>query len=332
MLLVRLAVIAAVTATWVFAQTPPYTLKVNVPLVSVEVTAFDAGGRPITTLGQEDFHVYEDGAPREIRNFAPVSTPYSVFLLFDRSGSTESQWPLMQRAVARFLENLRPQDRVAMAAFDEDFEMLLDWTENRRDAILGLPGLLRPRAPGATDFYGAMDRVVRRQFRNVSGRKAVVVFSDGRDTRLYRRTVDLGRTPSMTEDRDFQRILRAIQQSNTPVYFIAINTDRNLGADDPGNDYLILKKLFPKTAAPHDFLVQVRERMEELAGRSAGRIFFPDTLDNVVPIYDQISRELGTSYSIGFAPGDGSGGRRKIEVRVERAYRVWQSRTEYDSR
>ena len=146
--LFRLGLILFVSAAWLSGQEPVYTLRVDVPLVSLEVAAFDAGGRALTTLTGEDFQVYEDDTPQEIRNFAPVGTPYNILLLFDRSGSTQNQWPFMQRAVARFLENLRPQDKIAIAAFDDDFDMLLDWKDSRRDATLSLARLIRPKAAG----------------------------------------------------------------------------------------------------------------------------------------------------------------------------------------
>src|SRR5262245_5122899 len=114
----RLSLAATVSAAWLAAQEPVYTLKVNVPLVTVDVAVFDTANRPLTALSVEDFRVYEDGVPQQIRNFSSVSTAYNILLLFDRSGSTENQWPLMQRAVAEFVENLRPQDRAAVAAFD----------------------------------------------------------------------------------------------------------------------------------------------------------------------------------------------------------------------
>jgi VWFA-related protein len=335
MLLVRLLLIVFVSALFVLGQEPLYTLRVDVPLVSLEVAAFDAGGRAVTTLTREDFQVYENGALQEIRNFAPVSTPYNILLLFDRSGSTQGQWPFMQRAVARFLDNLRPQDQVAIAAFDNEFEMLVDWTSTRREAVVSLSELIRPRQPGATDLYGSVDRAVRRQFRSVRGRKAVIVFSDGRDTSLYRQTLALERVPGIAEDRNFTRMVRDIEQSETPLYFVAMNTDRNLDlGNGGGNDYTILRRIYPQSSVPRDFLVQVRTRMERLSDVSGGRIFFPEKLEDVAQLYNQISRELGTSYSLGYIPvnaASSDGKYRRIEVRVEDAVRVWQSRTGYDS-
>jgi VWFA-related protein len=331
--LVRLALLTFVSAAWVSAQQPVYTLRVDVPLVSVEVTVQDAAGRSITHLNKEDFQIYEDAKLQEIRNFSPVATPYNVLLLFDRSGSTQNQWLFMQRAVTRFLEGLRPQDGVSIAAFDDEFETLLDWTNNHTLALASLDGLTRPKAAGGTDFYRSLERAVDRHFREVKGRKAVIVFSDGRDTRLYRQTVTSNRVPAAAEDREFQKALRAVHSTGTPVYFVAMNTDRNL-ENEPGNDYAILQRIYPRSSIPHEFLLQVRQRMEQLADLSGGRIFFPNTLEDVIPLYQRISEELGTSYSLGYLPFNEShdGKYRHIEVRVANAEKVWQSRQGYEGR
>ena len=192
--------------------------------------------------------------------------------------------------------------------------------------------VVSPKAVGETAFYSSVDRAVRKQFRGVKGRKAVIVFSDGRDTGLYRQTLTLNRVPDSPEDRAFEKTLRNVQQSKMPVYFVAINTDLNLESEnEEGNDYLMLKRIFPGSPIPHDFLVQVRQRMEQLADQSGGRVFFPEKLNDVVPLYEQIGRELGASYSLSYMPRNMSGTERyrRIVVRVGEADRVWQSRTGY---
>src|SRR5262245_56475090 len=106
-LIVRLLCAGFVSGALVLAQDPEYTLKVDVPYVSVDVAVWDSAGRPINDLPADTFTVLENGIPQDIVHFAPVSTPYNVLLLFDRSGSTQDKWLLMQRAVAGFIASLR---------------------------------------------------------------------------------------------------------------------------------------------------------------------------------------------------------------------------------
>jgi hypothetical protein len=75
--------------------------------------------------------------------------------------------------------------------------------------------------------------------------------------------------------------------------------------------------------------------MELIAEASAGRVLFPETLEDIVPLYEQISRELGTTYSLGYVSSNPAGDStyRRIEVRTSgHSLRVSQSRPGYYAR
>src|SRR5438874_5282907 len=156
-ILLRLLLAAFVSAALVCAQEPDYTLKVDVPFVSVDVTVQDSTGKIINDLPPDAFELYENGVRQEMHHFLPVSTPYNVLLLFDRSGSTQDKWLLMQRAVAGFIASLRPQDKIGIATFDDTVDVQLPWTSDRRKALLVLPQLIRVGRIGGTDFYGSVE-------------------------------------------------------------------------------------------------------------------------------------------------------------------------------
>jgi hypothetical protein len=72
--------------------------------------------------------------------------------------------------------------------------------------------------------------------------------------------------------------------------------------------------------------------MEQLSEASGGRIIYPAKLQDILSLYQQIGRELGTSYSLGYVSSNSArdGSLRRIEVRMRReGSRVTQSRTEY---
>jgi hypothetical protein len=76
----------------------------------------------------------------------------------------------------------------------------------------------------------------------------------------------------------------------------------------------------------------VRSRMQQLAERSGGRMLYPRRMEDIVPLYEGIGRELGTSYSLGYTPADErtDGSLRRIEIRTtDPALRLTQSRTAY---
>jgi Ca-activated chloride channel homolog len=331
----RLVAVAFVSGTWLSAQDPNYALKVDVSFVFVDATVQDADGKVITDLSRDDFEIYEDGERENIRYFSPVSAPHDILLLFDRSGSTQDKWALMQRAVAGFIANLRPQDRIAIATFDADLQQQLAWTSDRQKALLALPQLIRPQRLGGTDFYGAVDQTLRREFNKSTGRRALVVLTDGRDTSIYRELMMTNRLLEPEEDRRYQKVLKTARTHRVPIYVIAFNTDKNLEPNRIGADeYRGLQVVFPRSSVPDRYLNGVRRRMEELAEVSAGSILYPERLEDIVPLYQQVGRELGTSYTIGYVPArtDKNGSFRKIEVRTRDPHlHVTQSRAGYKS-
>jgi len=332
MLSLRLLLALTVTAALTLAQEPLYTLKIDVPVVLVDVAVFGADNKPVTSLNESDFVVLEDGIPQQVRSFSSVTAPYNILLLFDRSGSTESRWNLMQMAVRGFLDNLRTQDHDAVAAFNAELKTLSGWKDSPNHALSVLGELLRPRpeSSGVTDLYRALERAAGREFRDVKGRRCVIVLTDGRDVSLYRQIVNNNRAPSTAEDRDFQKTLKAIVKDETPIYFIGVNTDRNLDSVEPGADYLRLRRLFPDSPIPLQFVTEARLRMETVAAASGGRVFYPTKSQDLVPLYEQISRDLSSSYSLGYTPNNKGDRTHRIEVRVKNAgFRVWQSRTNY---
>src|ERR1051326_3557934 len=202
----------------IFAQDSPFTMKVDVQVVSVDVVVSDANGRLVGDLKKSDFEIYEEGVPQEIRFFSPVSAPYNVFLLFDASGSTRSQWKFMQDAVYKFFDDLRPQDRVAIASFARGYTLHLPWTSDRTKAILALNEITKRRDVMETRFYAAMERTLRREFNKVEGRGAVIVLTDGQDTDY-----------SHEFDQDLRKALRAAREERIPIYVVALG-----GAEVPG--------------------------------------------------------------------------------------------------
>ena len=214
----------------------------------------------------------------------------------------------MQNAVVKFIEGLRPQDRVALGSFDEPFDVHVRWTADRTMIVSGLDKVVRNRESNGTRFYSALDRTLKNEFKNVTGRRAVVVLTDGKDTDLAFET-----------DRDLRRVLKTSQEARIPIYIIALEDERD--------KYVILE-------TAKRYLHDIRENMLELADRSGGRLVFSKRLEDIAPLYEDIARGLGTSYSLGYVPSKGvAGAHHRIEVKAkrERAH-VTQSRSDYIAR
>jgi len=316
------AFLAVLVGTAIAVAQDPLRLSFEVQLVTLDVSVDDPTGKPVNKLTREDFSILEDGQPREIASFSSAETPYNILLLFDRSSSTQGQWSFLLRAISRFVTQLPDQNRIALGAFDDKPEMLLPWMTARdfeRQAFRSIP-----TEYGGTRLYEAIEWATA-QFKGAQGRKGVIVLTDGVDSRLSKELVkfDRDRNPSIVgpdQDSGFQRMLRAVTQTGTLLYFVAVNTDKNLDPRMPANSFDLLQR----TAG--------RERMEIAANLSNGTVHLPRRIEDVGELYERIGAELGNSYSIGFRPGkiarDGS--RHVIEVRVkDKNFRVSQSREGY---
>jgi len=112
-------------------QTPlrddQYRLELTTSLVTVDVGVYDQKEKAVTNLGKDDFRVYEDGILQPIRNFTPVSGGYRILLLIDHSGSMQRYWPFLLDGLNFFMKNLRPQDQVAIATFDNNVQVAMPW-------------------------------------------------------------------------------------------------------------------------------------------------------------------------------------------------------------
>ena len=208
----------------------PFRLEVSTALVSVDVGVYDKNEKAVTNLGKADFQVYEDGVLQPIKSFTPVSSGYRILLLVDHSGSMRLLWPSLLDGLNMFMKNLRQQDQVAIATFDENVEVAMPW----RGAKEGNPERIGIAPDGrGTEIWSSLSWAISEVGRS-NGRKGVIVFTDGED-----------------RGSDFERVRKKAVDSEIPFYFVGMTTENTVGgtrmkqfAEATGG-----KAYFPKTAA-----------------------------------------------------------------------------------
>ncbi len=154
-----------------------YTERVDVDVVQVTVTVSDGRGRFVRGIPQGSFHVFEDGHQQAISHFANEDVPLELVAAIDISGSMAPAMPKLKSAVKQFLGDVPGQDQVTLLGFNDNVFTLTRKTTDPAERIKAVDRL----APwGSTALYDVLLRGVEMLGRQ-TGRKALVVFTDGED-------------------------------------------------------------------------------------------------------------------------------------------------------
>jgi RNase H-fold protein (predicted Holliday junction resolvase) len=185
------------------AQTPPPkpdqqkpddtpTVSIGSTLVNVNVIVTDVYGRLVTGLTQSNFQVREDGALQKVDKFFAQADAFSVVLLIDTSRSTARKLGAIQKAAENFIKQLQPRDRVMVITFDDRLNTVTDFTG---DASALKKAVKAARTGYSTRLYDAINYAITEKLNPMSGRRAIVVLTDGVDTASkqasYDSTLDL---------------------------------------------------------------------------------------------------------------------------------------------
>ncbi len=311
-------------------------IRVNTTLVTIPLSVSDRDGRYIPNLRKEDFRLWEDGIEHEIAYFSSVDKPFSVVLMIDTSGSTRFRLEDIQDAAINFVSQLRPDDQVMVVSFDDDVRVLSEFTNNRsrlRDAI-------RETETGeGTRLYDAVDLVINQRLNRTSGRKAIVLFTDGVDTTSRRAS--------------YSSNIRDAEELDALVYPIQYDTYMDVvgGGGVPS---------WPGRGSPADILAQIlgsmgrggrgypgrrgrgtgssradydlaNQYLRQMADSTGARRYEADTTQNLSYAFSNIAEELRRQYSLGYYPKRTAqaGERRQIRVKVNQPNLAVRARDSY---
>ncbi len=300
-------------------------IRVNTTLVTIPVSVMDRDGRYVPNLRKEEFRIWEDGVEQDVAFFQSVDKPFSVVLMLDTSPSTQFRLEDIQDAATSFVNELRSDDRVMVISFNDNIKILSEFTTDRgklRNAIY------RARTSGGTRLYDAVDMVINQQLSRVSGRKAIVLFTDGVDT---------------TSDRaDYQSNIMDAQELDALIYPVKYDTagDMNSGNYPPSIDIFgtILGGIFgggrrggrARGTSRGEYEI-ANQYLMELANSTGGREYLADTLQNMSYAFGNVAEELRRQYSIGYYPKrpPQAGQRRSIRVRARQPNLAVRARDSY---
>jgi VWFA-related protein len=299
-------------------------VRVDSSIVRLNVGVVDDRGRPITTLPQSSFTIYEDGVKQEISRFVAAPAPFSVVMMLDMSGSTRSFRQNIQMAAARFLDALATDDRLAVVEFYSKVNLLNDFTTDRRTAFHSISVA---NGSGDTDFYKGLLFALEKLSGEKNRRKAIVVLTDGVDTdaqdadrkllaNLKDDEIPTAIKPEMNEV--LRRILDRSDAQGVTIYPLALPTGDPARLADPT----------PRQVAMY---TAARARLKLVADRSGGTLNSIRRLEDMGTLYALVAADLRTLYTIEYQPtNDKRDGKwRAIKVEVDRNDLIPRSRQGY---
>jgi Ca-activated chloride channel homolog len=304
-------------------------VKLESTLVSIPLLVSDRSGRYVPQLRASDFLLYEDGVQQTIASLGNEEVPFNVALMLDVSPSVAGSVKDIQDAAIAFVRQLRSQDRVMVVSFDRQIHYLSDFTSDRRE----LERAIRSAQLGSgTSVYDAVYETVERKLRNIEGRKALILLSDGEDTTSSRASYD--------------DAVNLVSESDVLVYGLRYpgtgggrgGTRVNPWPRSPiPNIPLPFPWPFPRrprgpfnisgSAPVGNSAVQSwphrrdggRDFMKDLAAAGGGTVYDAQRISDMSSVANKIADELRHVYVVSYYPSNAlsNGGYRKVRVSVK---------------
>lgn len=257
-------------------------ISLDVQVVNLLASVRGKGGRYVRDLTKDDFVLKEDGKQQEIRYFSAESNlPLTLGVLVDVSVSQEGLIDEERRAAKAFIDEVIDDNDLAFViSFGPDVRLEQDLTSSRRLLARSLDGIrirgasYSPVTPGTnptstprgTVLFDAVYLAAKDMLRPVTGRKAIILITDG---------IDQGSKV------DIKEALRAAHLSDVVVYSIL---HYDMGFYGP----------FSQGTADYD--------LGKMATETGGTLFKPKRNQPLSQIFQAIQDELRNQYSIGYTP------------------------------
>lgn len=270
------------------------TFKADVDTVTVDVSVLDKNGRFIPGIPRNQFRILEDNVPQQVSGFNIGEAPMTVAMVIEFSNKFQSlygmTWFQTLQLAWGFASTLKPEDYVAVVAYDIKPEILTDFTTDRMQTQEALHRLTIPAWSEANLFDAVTDTADRMS--GIEGRKAIVLISSGVDT-----------FSKLT----FDKTRKNLQEAGVPIYAIGLMQTLRILMEARGM----------RGMQEMEFL-QADNQMRTFATETGGQAFFPRFEGEFGGIFQQIHAALRNQYVLSYSPSNKihDGGYRKIKVQL----------------
>jgi len=239
------------------------SIKVDVNLVVLHTTVLDDRQRFADGLKSENFRVFEDKVEQKLSVFKREDVPVSMGLVIDNSGSMRDKRPRVNEAAITLVQASNPQDEAFVVNFNDDFYLDLD-----KDFTSSIPelkeALERIDSRGSTALRDAILGSLDHLKKASKDKKVLLVVTDGEDN---------------ASRNSLEKMIREVQKTDTVIYTIGL-----LGQEN---------KKEAKRA---------RKVLEQISAASGGLAFFPENVDDVHNICEQVAHDIRNQYILAYYP------------------------------
>ena len=277
---------------------PDYSIRVDVPLVNVDVLVTTKDGQFIPGLKKDNFKVLEDGVPQTVTNFNVAEAPITAVMLVEFASTNYYFMVEALQAGYAFANSLKKDDWVAVVSYDMKPYILVDFTQDKK-AVYG--GLNQLRIPGFAEtnlfdaLYDTLDRIDR-----IEGRKYVILITTGVDTFSKLNLDQILKKVKSTKDVTIFPVsvgfaVREYCETHRCGY------THGVGIPVGQMDYL-----------------QADNEMNTFARLTGGRAYFPRFQGELPEIFHNISSDIRNQYMLAYHPTNSKldGSYRKLRVEV----------------
>jgi VWFA-related protein len=279
------------------SQTPPpqapggFSISVTVPIVNVDAVVTDNNGNYLNGLKKENFRITEDGQAQAITNFATSEAPITLVMLLEFS-QMGYEW-FSYNAVnwsAAFLNNLKPNDWVALETFSMRPNIEVDFTHNPDEIRRVLYQLAFPPFHESNLFDALADVLDR--IKDVKGRKAVLVLASGIDT-FSRMNLD--------------QVTKRIRETDATIFTVGVGEQLFIRADASGSVGSTGRLTY----------LQAENQLKNFAAITGGRAWFPRFDGEIPSIMQDVAASLRSQYSMAYTPSNAALDGKYHKIKVE---------------
>jgi Ca-activated chloride channel homolog len=271
------------------------TFKAETNIVNLDVQVIDNNGNPIPNIPRDRFRILEDNVPQTLTQFAIGEAPMTIALVIEFSAKFEAYgtpgWAETLTSAYGFVQSLKPDDYLAVIAYDLHSTILSDFTNDRSKTG---EAMSRLRIPGFSEsnMFDALTDTADRMSK-IEGRKAILLIASGVDT---------------FSKINYDQARKGLQESGVPIYSIETLQVQRIQAEASGA---------LRGAGELTFL-QADNELKTFAKETGGQAFFPRFTAELPNVFRSISQALRTQYSLGYSPNNQAkdGKFRKIAVQL----------------